>query len=404
MNTNTDINAQLFYKDNMNIIYSMSQNNTDRYFLNIPVAQYTNFMIFIKLKKEDNTKKGTSEYSNEKTKRKEFLQELTKANEFIKNLNSNMVYSRVNRLTELPIKELEEILDENKIFDMNKYKEISKKIEDIINNNFRLMTSPNIKKESIEETIAIINQKEQDKKFIEWLKVNLPSNNTKKNIEELRMEYKKETISINIEDFKEIKTNEKKFIMGKNTRGETYTVEIPNQYSMLQIFELELKTVDKTKLINIDNKFVAKILFDKIILDLPSQKMVKKHEQELVEENKREQNLLNNETKIEDNNYLYDQNNNIAYNEINNNVIAVTTNPNGEIIAENAEVATNNFDPNTQQPQQAETIQQSKGKRKILVPAKNPIENHGFIKFSTLLLFTASLVLTIASLVLLIAS
>ena len=45
------INAQLFYKDSTNIIYSMSQNNVDRCFLNIPVSQYTNFIMFIKLKK-----------------------------------------------------------------------------------------------------------------------------------------------------------------------------------------------------------------------------------------------------------------------------------------------------------------------------------------------------------------
>ena len=55
---NKAINAQLFYKDSTNIIYSLSLNNNDRYFLNIPVAQYTNFMTFLNYKKYLDSQKG----------------------------------------------------------------------------------------------------------------------------------------------------------------------------------------------------------------------------------------------------------------------------------------------------------------------------------------------------------
>lgn len=397
------INAQLFYKDSTNIIYSLADNQSGRYFLNIPVSEYNNFMLFLKLKTEDNTKKGTSEFSNENLKRKQFLEEVIKVNNFIKMLNSNMVYSRVNRLYELPEKELQDVLDKNKPLDMQKYQELTKKIDDIINENFRLMTSSNIKKESIEQTILLISQKEEDKKFIEWLKENLSSNYTQQNLEDLRMEYKKQTIQWNIEDYQEVINNNEKYIVGKNTKGEMYTVKIPNQYNMLQVFEMELKTVDKSKLANLDPKMVATILFDKIIIDLPpAEKMEKTHEEEQnKEENKQEQNILNNQIADESDNYLVDKTNNIAVNTIDNTTIAIENAENGQIIANETEVNTYNFDPTAGQPSQVETQIQSQGKKRVLAPPKN---DYGFIKIGTIILFGLSFILTIISLILLIAS
>lgn len=396
------INAQLFYKDNTNIIYSLADNQAGRYFLNIPVSEYNNFMLFLKLKTEDNTKKGTSEFSNENLKRKQFLEEVIKVNDFIKMLNSNMVYSRVNKLYELPEKELEDVLSENKPFDMQKYQEIAKRIDDTINENFRLMTSSNIKKESIEQTILLISQKEEDKKFIEWLKENLSSNNTQQNLEDLRMEYKKQTVQLDIADYQEVINNNEKYIVGKNTKGEMYTTKIPKQYNMKQVFEMELKTIDKTKLTNLEPKMVATIIFDKIIIDLPSEKMAKTHEEEQnKEENIQEQTMLNNQIAEQSDNYLVDKTNNIAVDPINNTTIAIENNENGQLVANEAEVNTYNFDPALGQPSQVETQIQSQGKKRVLAPPKN---NYGFIKIGTIVLFGLSFVLTIISLVLLIAS
>lgn len=52
------MNAQLFYKDDTNIIYSLYSQEAGRYFLNIPVSQYQNFMSFLNLKKELSSIKG----------------------------------------------------------------------------------------------------------------------------------------------------------------------------------------------------------------------------------------------------------------------------------------------------------------------------------------------------------
>lgn len=364
------INAQLFYKDSTNIIYSLSDNQIGRYFLNVPVTQYNNFMVFLKLKKEDNTKKGIDENSsNEQLKRKEFLNEIKKANEFIKSLNSNMVYSRVNHLKELPENELEDVLNENKPFDMNRYKEIIKNIEEIINENFRLMTSSNIKKESIEQTILLISQKEEDKDFIEWLKTNLTSDYSNKNLEDLRMEYKQQRIQLNIEEYQEVQNNNKKFIIGKNSKGEMFTVEFPSQYNMLQIFEMELKTVDKTKLVNLDGKIVTTILFDKIILDLPSKRI----NGPTIEEQKTLNPTGNQEPTIV-----------VTQNIPSNNEQVMTTQETPIVDPQN--IPSNN----------------KKIPRRILVPSN--VNGNGFIKVGTIILFGLSFILTIISLILLIAS
>ena len=43
-------NAKIFYKDDTNIIYSLFDQQAGRYFLNVPVSQYQNFMVFLNYK------------------------------------------------------------------------------------------------------------------------------------------------------------------------------------------------------------------------------------------------------------------------------------------------------------------------------------------------------------------
>lgn len=51
-------NAKIFYKDDTNIIYSLFDPQVGRYFLNVPVNQYQNFMTFLNYKKYLDSQKG----------------------------------------------------------------------------------------------------------------------------------------------------------------------------------------------------------------------------------------------------------------------------------------------------------------------------------------------------------
>lgn len=394
-----NFNAQLFYKDNNIVSHSIMDVQTGRFFLNIPVPQYQNFTIFLKLKGDDNTKKGTSEFSNEIFVRKQFLEEVEKANELIKNLNTGMVYSRVNRLKELPVNELRDVLNENKSFDINKYRLITQNIENLINENFRLMVSSNVKKESIEQTIMLISQNEPDKDFIEWLKNNLSSENNYKNVDELRIEYINSKPKLDISEFKEFKKDGETFIVGTNTKDQTFTVKIPSNYNMLMVFQAELKTIDPKMLSGLNEKQVSKIIFEKIIRDLPSQIMIEVPKK--ANENKLEKSVSNNQTN------LIDPNNNITLDPIEDKITTVEK-ENGVYKVDTPEVTTNNYNSETGMPSETQTqvqaseISKTVGKRRVLAPPKN--NDLGFIKIGTILLFGLSFILTFISLLLIIAS
>lgn len=396
-----NFSAQLFYKDNNIVSHSIMDTQAGRFFLNIPVPQYQNFTIFLKLKGDDNTKKGTSEFSNETIVRKQFLEEVEKANELIKNLNSGMVYSRVNQLKELPVNELRDVLDENKPFDINKYRIIAQNIENLINENFRLMVSSNVKKESIEQTIMLISQNEPDKDFIEWLKNNLSSENNYKNVDELRKDYINSKPKLDISEFKEFKKDGETFIVGTNTKGQTFTVKIPTNYNMLMVFQAELKTIDPKILSGLNEKQVAKIIFEKITKDLPSQIMTeepKKINENL--DNRAEGNILERSVSNNQTN-LIDPNNNIAFDPIEDKITTVEE-ENGVYTVDTPEVTTNNYNPDIGMPSEAQNQVQSVGKRRVLAPPKN--RDLGFIKIGTIILFGLSFILTFISLVLIIAS
>ena len=217
---NLNLSEKLFYKDENVIIHNVIEGNI-RYFLIYPTNQQVNFAKFIALYYEDITKKGTSEYSNDVIIRKQLLEDVKHANEFIKSLNSNFIHSRINQLRELPVEELEDVLSENKPFDLNKYRTIVSQIQQIIHNNYSLMTSSNIKDLSTQYAILCIIQKEQDKDFIVYLNNNLSKENNHKDLEILREEYYISRISLDISNYKQAINEQGKIIItGFNSKNE----------------------------------------------------------------------------------------------------------------------------------------------------------------------------------------
>lgn len=409
-----------FYEDLAIKTHSIRDNQNGRYFLNIEKGQYQNFELFLAMQKIDSSRIGISATSDERIQRKDFLQKIEKINEFIKSLNSGTVYSRVNTLYELPVNELRNCLDENKPFDLNKYKLIAANIENIINENAKRIFSANVKNESIEQTIMLISQKEPDKDFINWLKINLTPQNQYKDLKELKEDYLITKISMDISEFREIKNPKETFIIGKAVNNQTFDVKIPKQYNMNQFFNMYFEKMDKSHLINLDPKLVAKYVFGDIIKNNPYQVM---------EEPK---NIIPPIFKNDDPNILLDPKNNIIVNTKSGEIEQIN---NG--IVEKPEV--NKYDYNTsserplEDPTEVQAYEQSvisnlnpipspqmglpnnlintpeaiepsltknAGKKRVLIPPKN----FGFIKIGTIILFGLSFLLTIVSLILIIVS
>lgn len=96
---------------------------------------------------------------------KTYLQYMISINEFFKNSNTNLVHSRINHLTELPIDELKAVIEIQPL-NLEKFNEIKTRLNNIIEQNFELIVSPLNKMASIEQTLMYISQKEQDPKII----------------------------------------------------------------------------------------------------------------------------------------------------------------------------------------------------------------------------------------------
>lgn len=266
----------IFYQNKDFISYNVTNSQIGNYYLNIPNYLGKNLQTFQKLHNEDNNKKGISLTTNETNIRKQLLDDIKEVNILIQYFNKGQVYSKNRLMKELPINELEEILKSNIIFNMDKYKELLKKIENIINENYKIMFDPNIRKDSINETLLITLEKESDKDFVNWIKVNLGNRkyDNLHTLEQFRKQYKLENIKLDISNYKEITTEKKeKFIIGKNTKNSYFTVSIPKNMDMNKLFQYELEQIDKTKLLNKDGKEVAKFIFDIMIINYPSKEV-----------------------------------------------------------------------------------------------------------------------------------
>ena len=411
---NFNMRAMLFYKDENVIIHSIMDEQVGRYFLSIPVNLYQNFSMLVNSKGKD----FSNIPMNDINTRNQLINNLSKINDLIKNLNTNMVFSRTTPLKELPINELINVLNPNQPFNQNMYLNIIKQTENIINEDFNIMISPNLKQASIEQAIIQISQKEKDPNFINWLKNNLMNSNDYRNIDLLKQEYQQSLqnnqqkintteLKFDIEDYKEVINNGKKYIVGLNSNNQMVNVEIPDKFinnSMLELFQMEFNTIqDKNKLANLTPKQVATVLFDKIISDTNSKPMENNFDVNNLNSNPQntvEQNVLNNAINQKDESYIIDKENNIAVNKEDNTVMAVERD-NNNIVLNEAQAQTYQYNEEKGQPQEVPTQVQQNVKKRVLVPPKN---DYGFIKVGTIILFAMSFILTIISLVLLIAS
>ena len=110
---------------------------------------------------------------------KTYLQYMISMNDFFRISNTNLVHSRINHLTELPVDELKMII-ETEPLDVIKFNEIKMRINNIVDQNFELMMSPQNKMASIEQTIMLISQKEQDQEIINEVRNILYTQNDEK--------------------------------------------------------------------------------------------------------------------------------------------------------------------------------------------------------------------------------
>ena len=406
-----NLSEKLFYKDENVIIHNVIEGNL-RYFLIYPTSQEVIFAKFMKLCYEDNRKKGTSEFSNETMVRKQLLEDVKQANEFLKSISSNFIHSRINPLKELPVNDLIEVLDENKPFDINKYRQIVNQLQSLLYENYNLLTNSNIKNLSNQYAILCIIQKEQDKDFINYLNNKLINENNHKDLEMIRTDYYVSKIPLDISDYKQTVNEEgKQIIIGFNSKNELYNVELPKNYNMQQAFYKELySSNDKVNLIGLPPKQVAMKLFDKLIIHCNSKRPEVRENLELNQATTIEQNLLNNQINNSQEEYLVDSFNNIAINKNNNeDVIGITKNEDGQLEGVN-KLQTETYEYNEEKniPSEVPVIENgkklTKTKRYLAPSSKIPDNNDGFIKIGTIILFGLSFILTIFSLILLIAS
>ena len=171
---------------------------------------------------------------------------------------------------------------------------------------------------------------------------------------------------------------------------------------MLQAFNRELYLINNRKqLIGLAPKIVAIIIFDKLIRDYQGKIITptpiiqnanndtsinQSNQNEIIGTKKGEEAITKTTDQIQTTTFEFNEEKNA---------------PSEVPIIKNSQVDTYNNIPNIQQTQ-TEPIEQSKGKKRILVPSDN--NNTGFIKFGTIILFASSLILTLVSLALLIAA
>ena len=127
---------------------------------------------------------------------KTYLQYMISMNDFFRISNTNLVHSRINHLTELPVDELKMII-ETEPLDVIKFNEIKMRINNIVDQNFELMMSPQNKMASIEQTIMLISQKEQDQEIINEVRNILYTQNDDKDYLTIRKELVEQKKSLN---------------------------------------------------------------------------------------------------------------------------------------------------------------------------------------------------------------
>jgi len=140
-------------------IYQFKSKYGYNYFLSIPDQYVKNYQMFVGFPKKD-----LKELS-----KKDVINEIDEIKKMIASLNKDGIYL----LPDIPVSELDEAAREN---DGKKYNKIlSEKINPIIAEVYKTLSSYSTAQQIINQVIIFVKQTESDRKFIDWIEINIPN-------------------------------------------------------------------------------------------------------------------------------------------------------------------------------------------------------------------------------------
>ena len=157
-------------------IYAVNSTSAGQYFVGMPNNSVGTCNMIVDLHK-----KGVLDEVANGTKTKEDLANIL-GEEYAK------VYAKYpNALLIIPMMDEEEFKNVVSTLDKQKMFDETKKISSITSELYKKLTENGMEKQSIDQKIMIISQKEEDTKFVDWLKNQMPNF-----VEEINIEEKKE--------------------------------------------------------------------------------------------------------------------------------------------------------------------------------------------------------------------
>lgn len=162
-------------------IYQFNNKNAQNYFLSVPDEYVENYQLFIGFPNKDLKDKP----------QKEIIEEFKEMNNLLNGINKEGIYI----IPDISPKELEEAAKEN---DNKKFNQILNKLTPMISEAYQTLISYNTAKKNIDQVTNFIKKTESDRKFVDWLEINMPNFIHGITYEEIKKQYYNPDIYTNI--------------------------------------------------------------------------------------------------------------------------------------------------------------------------------------------------------------
>lgn len=182
------------------------RNASGNFYLSVPDDYVENYQLFLRFPNKD----------LKDVPAKEIIEDFKKMNDLLQGINKeNAIYI----LPDISPNELEEASKEN---DNKKFNEILNKLKLMIPVAYQALTGYNTAKKSIEQVIEFVKKTESDRKFVDWLEINMPNFIHGITYEELKKQYYERTKYANIFDKPLEEKNPDESIPKINSENGTY--------------------------------------------------------------------------------------------------------------------------------------------------------------------------------------
>ena len=179
-------------------IYQFNNKYDQNYFISVPDEYLESYQLFLSFPDKDLKEKP----------QKEIIQEFEQMNALLKGINRNGIYM----LPDISPNELIEATKEN---DFKKFNQVLNKLKPMIYEAYQTLINYNTAKKSINQVIEFVKKTESDRKFVDWLEINMPNFVYGITYDELKKQYYEKNENTKIfEDNTKEKQPDKKYTSG----------------------------------------------------------------------------------------------------------------------------------------------------------------------------------------------